>query len=360
MAYQPLSFDDFRQQLLDEYRNKVPGADVSDDSEIYARASMGAAIGGLLMYGLRYIEDQVFPDSADTANLERHAGLYAITRKSATAAGAGKFELTGVDTTVVSSGLTLTHEDGTEFVTTSGGTITGGVLEVDLDAVTTGTVGNKVAGDELTVQSPPTGVDSTGDVTVDLDGGTDDETDAELAARVLERMRQGNAGGTHTDYEQWALAIDGVVQAHTLEQRRGPGTVSVAVYSVDVDGNREPANSALRTAVYDAIELLRPVCVDLDVPAVSEVTLDVTVDALEVEPGFDSAEVTTNVEEAIEAYIFALETGATSYLTQLGRAIATVAGVRDYTLTTPVANTSPTLDSSTVEVLVPGTVTVNA
>ncbi|HND29733.1 MAG TPA: baseplate J/gp47 family protein, partial [Myxococcota bacterium] len=209
--YQPLSFEEIRANILAEYRNKIAGADISVGSEIYARASVFAAGCSLLSYGLVYVERQIFPDTADTGNLEHHAALYDLERKEPTAA-TGQILLTGTNGTVVSSGLTLVHADGTEFTTTSGGTIASGELAVNA-AAAVGSAGNRITGDALTVQSPPAGVDAEAEVSGDFSGGTDDETDDALRARVLARMRAGNAGGRASDYEQWALAIDGVVAA---------------------------------------------------------------------------------------------------------------------------------------------------
>ena len=360
MSYAPTDIETIRDQLLDDYRNQVPGANTGPKSEIYARATLLAGALAMQQYGLKYVENQIFPDSADYDNVVRHASLYGLTPKVATAAAEGTVRLTGVNSTVVSSGLTLTHDDGTEVVTTSGGTITGGILDVTADAVTTGTAGNKVSGDELTVQSPPAGVDPDATVLADFDGGTDDETKAALADRVIQRMRKGNAGGTHSDYEQWALAVDGVLEAHTLEMRNGPGTVSVAVYSEDGNGNREPANAGLRADVLTALNAARPVTDEVDVPSITEVSQDVTVVDLEVEAGFDSAEVVSDVEDAIEAFVYSLETGGTLFLAQLGRAIGNVDGVRDWSVTTPAANVEVTVDESNVQVLIPGTVSVTA
>lgn len=358
MSYSPPSIDAIHLQLLVEYRNLINGADVSSDSEIYARAMVAAGAAAQISYGLKYVERQIFPDTADSDNLDRHAGLYGLERKDPTAATGGIVRLTGTNGTVVAAGLTLYHDDGTEFVTTTGGTITLGSLQVSAEAVTEGTDGNKAAGDELTVQSPPAGVDSTASVWLEFSGGTDEESDAELLARVLTRMRAGNAGGTHTDYEQWALEVDGVYWADTLELRLGPGTVSVAVFSEGAGGVRTPGNGALRSAVSNYLETVRPVCAEVDVPLVTEVALDVTITDLEAEAGFDADDVKTDVEAAIPEWIYELTTGDTAYLSQLGRAIASVDGVKDYTITAPTANQTVTVDSSTVEIFKPGTISV--
>lgn len=359
MAYAPPTYEEIRDALLVVYRNLIPGADISEDSEIYARACIAAAAAAQNSYGVRYVEDQIFPDTADLDGLVRHAACYGIDRLDPTTSS-GTLTITGVPATVVAAGLTGIHADGTEYITTSGGVIPGGgSLDVTLDSVTTGSVANKPAGDELEIQSPPIGVDSTATIATDCEGGTDIESQAALLARVLARMQAGNAGGTASDYVQWAEAVDGVLQADCLPLRRGAGTVSVAVYSEGLGGYRAPGDAALRAAVLAALDAARPVTADVDVPVVVEVAQAVTVAILEYEDGYDEAAVRTAVVAAIEAHVYSLVTGETLYRSRLGRAISAVSGVLDYNLTVPAANVTAAVDPTTVEVLVPGVVTVS-
>lgn len=359
MGYNPPTFESIRDSLLAIYRNLVPGADVSSDSEIYARACIAAAAAAQNSYGVRYVEDQIFPDTADLDNLVRHAALYGLARLDPTIS-TGTLTVTGIPATVVPIGLTAIHADGTEFLTTTGGVIPGGgSLDVALDSVTTGTIANKSTGDELEIQSPPAGVDGTATVATDCEGGTDIEAQAALLARVLERMRAGSAGGTASDYVQWAEAVDGVLQADCLPLRRGAGTVSVAVYTAGVGGVRAPAGAGLRATVLAALDDARPVTADVDVPAISEISQAVTVTILEYEDGYDEATVRAAVETAISAHLYGLVTGETLYRSRLGRTISAVSGVLDYDLTVPAANVPATVDPTTVEVLAPGVVTVS-
>lgn len=358
MAYEPLDFDDILQALLDDYRNRVPGADVSADSDPYIRCAVVAGAIWGLHYGLKYVEDQVFPDSADTDNLERHAATYEITRKAAVVADDGEIRLTGTESTVVASGLTVAHEDGTTYTTTSGGTITGGILDVTADCDTAGTIGNKSGGQDLTVQSPPAGVDSAAEVVTAFEAGADEETDAALLARLLVRIRQGNAGGTASDYEQWALSVAGCAFAYALPLRRGAGTVDVAICQADSEGVRTNPSASLRTAVLAYIDTVRPVTADVQVPVLTWVGIDVDVTLTVLDDGVEVADVTDAVTTAIEEVINAVEPGGTFYLTGLMRAISLVDGVIDFTISDPVANVVLTADDTIVEISEPGTITV--
>lgn len=358
--YQPPSYLEIRQALLDAYRNKISGADVSPGSEIYARASLAAAAEVLVLRGLQYVEDQIFVTTADSEALERHATDLGMDGRLAATQATGTATLTGTSGTTVSAGLTLVADDGTEFTVTVGGEIGGGELEVAIQAVEAGTAGNLYQGDTLTVQSPPSGVDSAATVGPgDTVGGTDQEDDEALRARVLLRKRAGNAGGTEADYQQWALAVDGVTEAHVLPLRRGLGTVSVAVYTEGPDGYRAAAGADLRADVLAALDAERPVTADVDVPAVTEVELAVHVHVTEIADGYDEDEVTATVEEALTAWIYSLETGETARRAQIYKVVIGVAGVLDCDLLAPDENESAAADSATLEIFVPGTLTVN-
>jgi uncharacterized phage protein gp47/JayE len=76
------------------------------------------------------------------------------------------------------------------------------------------------------LSAPPVGVDNIATVVI-LTGGTDGETDDELRARVLQRIREPPMGGDATDYVAWAEAVPGVTRAWSFPQEMGIGTVTV-------------------------------------------------------------------------------------------------------------------------------------
>jgi len=135
--------------------------------------------------------------------------------------------------------------------------------------------------------------------------------------------------------------------------------VTVAVYSLGAGGFRAQGSAALRASVLAYLDTVRPVTATVDVPAVVEAPLDVTVTSLEVEPGFEPTEVQAAVEAAIDAYIYGHRTNETAFLTQLGRAIASVVGVRDYSLDAPTATRTEPGAATDVSIFVPGTVSVS-
>jgi len=424
MAYEIKDFDTLLQEILDDFRNQIDGANTTNLSDIYVKATALASLAsGLYKYASR-IEKQIFPDSADEAELKRHCGVRGITQKQATGSE-GEVKLTGTPETVFSSGIEMVYA-GLTFQTTEGGTIDGeGEAVVDAESVDTGADTNIQDDTELTLTSPPPGIDGTATVEGDFTGGTDQESKEELLARFLRYLRQPPAGGNADDYEKWALEVDGVDKAFCHPTRRGLGTVDVSLLA---EGNTAPS-SAVIDAVQDDIDELRPVAAkDFLALAPDFIEQDATV-AITAEEGYEFSDIGGNktvgigstqtnivvddttgiasgeyvvireeqrvvdqiidathftvtvafsfspdsgdivraggvlwqpVYDAIVVFYLDLEPGGTLYLSQLEKAISNVVGVKDRDITDPTGNVIATIDADTVELITKGDVVITA
>ena len=76
-------FDTLFNAVLTDYTNQFPGVDISKGSLVFMKsACLASALWGMYRYQ-DYIADQIFPDTADSANLEHHAWARAeMTRKA--------------------------------------------------------------------------------------------------------------------------------------------------------------------------------------------------------------------------------------------------------------------------------------
>lgn len=79
-------FEQIRQAVLRDTQSLDPTADISPDSDHFVHASRLAACATGQYAHQAWIARQIFPDTADTAYLERHAALRGITRRNATRA----------------------------------------------------------------------------------------------------------------------------------------------------------------------------------------------------------------------------------------------------------------------------------
>ncbi len=81
MPYLTPSFDEILAGILRDFQNIFPGVDVSQGSLAYMKAAgYASATWGLYQYQ-NWIARQVFPDQADTDNLEHHANIRGLVRK---------------------------------------------------------------------------------------------------------------------------------------------------------------------------------------------------------------------------------------------------------------------------------------
>lgn len=344
------------QAILNDYANQIPGADVSEGSDIYVKASALASAAWGLYQHQAWIARQIFPDSADSDILDHHVSIRGLSRKQASKAS-GTVTLSGTEGTVVSTGLSLNTEDDVYFTSTSGGTITLGTLNVTVQANEGGASGNLISGTSLTVQDPPAGLNSAASATAIFTGGTDTETDSELLTRLLDIIRQPPAGGNANDYKQWALEVAGVAEAYVYPLRLGLGSVTV-VPLVSGSGSARIPQQSLIDAVKAHIDEVRPVTVKtFQVLAPTAKVQDVTA-SIKVASGYTFAQVRPWVEDAIAAYLNMMGPLEVLYKSKLERVISDIEGVDDRSVTLPAGNVIPADNGEVLEVIVPGTLTV--
>lgn len=357
MSYQPKTYAEIRDALLTDYQNQIPGADISEGSDIYIKASvLASALWGLYQYQ-KWIEKQAFPDSADSDGIEHHASIRGLPRKQASKAS-GTVTVTGTNGTVILSGLTLKNSNGISFETTTGGTIAGGVLDVTAQAKEGGVSGNIAINTALTIQDPPAGCNSSATAKTAFTGGADKEKDSELLARLLDVIRQPPAGGKKNDYRQWALEVSGVADCIVYPTRRGLGTVDLVVLTSGAGSVRIP-NQTLLDSVKTHVDSVRPVTVK-DMLFLAPTAKSQAVTALiKIASGYTFAQVKPWVETAITNYLNVMPPMEVLYKSKLEKAISDVEGVDDRSVTVPAGNVTPADNGAyVVEMIVPGTVTV--
>ncbi len=178
---------------------------------------------------------------------------HGITRRPAVKAS-GQVTFTGTPGTVIPAGTQVsTASSGAApavfFTTTSEATIgTEGTVTVDIEAMEAGASGNVAAGTITLLAQPVAGVTSVTNAAA-TSGGLDEEDDASLLARYLQRVRSPSAGGNKADYVNWAMEVPGVGGVSVVPVRDGPGTVSISI----IDTNKEPASQSLVDTVQNYI-----------------------------------------------------------------------------------------------------------
>lgn len=221
-----------------------PAADVVAVSRA-VRSAKGvfAQFWGAVAPEIRSIHDHVawwarqyMPDSADDETMIlRHAAIWGIEQRPAKKA-VGKVTIEGVTGTVLAAGVRLASSDSVAYVTTTAGTIVGGVVTVAAEAAEAGQSANLEAGIRLSlVEAMPDLTKVT--VAVAFAGGLDAETPQEIQLRTLERIREPPMGGAASDYKTWVASVADVYAVRVVEDWVGRGSVGVIVALKAEDGS---------------------------------------------------------------------------------------------------------------------------
>jgi uncharacterized phage protein gp47/JayE len=303
---------------------------------------MSDAMAGLAHLVLRYIDwlsQQLLPDTAETEWLDRHGNIWLVNadgttgRKAATYAQ-GTVSATGQQGFVIPAATQLDIL-GITYETTADITMGTDPAIVPVRSLTAGAIGNADNGTSADFISPISGIDAQATV-IELTGGADTETDDELRARILFRIRNPPMGGSEADYISWALSVPGVTRAWAAPEM-GPGTMTVRFMMDDLRAD----NRGLPTpddciVVHDYIDTVRPVTVkDMFVEAPVPFFYSITISTLDQ----DTPDVRARIQNSIEEMEFEKsKPGQTMYRTWVEEAIAGTVGVNFFELdfdTTP-------------------------
>jgi len=344
--------DQIRAELLRDIKNQLPDAHTAPDSDYFVRASAVASCAEGLYQHQAWIVRQIFPDTADTQYLERHAAIRGLSRRRAVAAS-GIMQVTGTPATHIAAGLTGVAENGQRYETIEAGIIgSDSTTNVRTRAVDAGHGGNAPDGTGVVLQAAPAGISAA--TLHAMRGGVDVETDTALLDRLLDLIRRPPAGGNRHDYRRWALEVPGVTAAFVYPLRRGLGTVDVAI----VSGTGLPSAETLQ-AVRDHIDDVRPVtgknCVVL-APELKTIDIHVHVAVA----GITLDEVQGAITTQLIAQFAGIEPGQPWIRSQAEALISNVSGVQDRIIAAPVGNVTALIDADTIQWLRLGNVTVDA
>jgi len=296
-------------QVAEEYLTHLKGLKPSvntaqTDSEWWIKSRViGGVVSGI--YGdQKKLADDPFPQSARSEAIERHLQTYFNEGFTPATKAVGDVLLVGDLGTVIGVGAIefVYAPNGNTYVNTEAVTLvgpnpTGATGVVAVESINLGQSQNLLESAELSISSPPAGIESTATVyAADLAGGRDQESPDEASVRILARIRNPISGGTKTDYEQWAFeASDQVTSSKVFRHIRGLGTVGVSVTAgtTDIDTALDEGQAIVRIPTQDILdgveaylETVKPLTDCVTVLAPSEVSQNVTVNVSFAE-GYD-------------------------------------------------------------------------
>lgn len=340
MPWSTPTLSSVRSLVRDMIRGSLPGADATiPNSVLRVLSDSQGALCHLTLQYVDWLSLQLLPDTAEAEWLDRHANIWLVNadgttgRKLATlATGTGNF--TGFAGTVIPLATQLIsgtsqfgYETTAEITLASDNEPTAAPIR----ALDPGSGPNLLTGTFLTMVTPIDGVDE-GVIVGDppLQGGTDEETDDELRARVLARIRQPPMGGDQKDYQQWALAVPGVTRAWAA-QEMGIGTVTIRFMMDDLRaslGGFPTAYDVQQVSAY--LETVRPVTAK-DYFVVAPIPRRVDVYIQNLDPISDSmkAAVQSSLQQML---VDRAAPGQTIYAAWKYQAIMNTAGVESFDL----------------------------
>ncbi len=263
MAFQLPSLGSTRDFLVAAFKSLFPDRNVGTRFSYHGRrlTVLSAAVTQIHRH-VDSIKLDVMPDTApDGGPIQRWGTIVGCEQKGATPsrkAAAGRVRGTLAATADIDEEL-VHQASGLTFKLASSVTIPAGLYQdADIVAVDTGSATRLAAGEVLEFVNTPANIEQQIVLQKALDeDGFDVEPYGAYRKRVLDTFSAPTAGGTQSDYERWALEIDGITQAYVYPNRAGFGTVDVAVLHSGTGAARIP-DPATRADVLEYLKTKAP------------------------------------------------------------------------------------------------------
>ena len=293
----------------------------------------------------RFAEDVIiralavaFPAYSYGYYVDLHAATRGLKRKEAMSA-TGRVKVTGTAGMIIPQGATFSTAGSTAVDTIVFHTIEDtqigddGSAYVDIICDTAGSIGNVKAGTiTLSTSVLPSYLSSVSNLFA-TSGGTDEETDESLIARIAEydASRDVSHVGSVSDYKRWAKEVAGVGDAVVIPATDDTGLITIVL--IDSDG--KPASYSLCQNVYDYImgssENDRKAAINALLTVVPPTELTITISAtVEVDANSNLEAVKTEFLEQVQAYLSVAADDGVVRLSEIGRILKSISGVIDY------------------------------
>lgn len=253
---------DLRRQVRGFVAARSPGADAAiPNAPLRVVSDNQAGLAAGLYQYLGWISQQLLPDTAEDAYLDRHADIWVGGRMEASYA-TGEALFSGNAGTLIPAGEILISGDAT-YQTQSAAFLLGTPTSIPVEAITPGAVANRDPGTPLSLASAISGVDGSA-IVVSMSGGVDVESNDHARRRVLERIRKPPMGGDADDYVLWTLGTPAagslITRVWCAGNEMGPGTVTVRFMMDDTYSDGLPQSADIN-AVSAYLDTKRPVTV---------------------------------------------------------------------------------------------------
>jgi|SRR5882762_4108756 len=292
---------------------------------INAMSSVLAAQLKLLYLYLNDIQNNQFPDTADTAvnggTLERQGQIYLNRQPFPATEGIYLAEVTGIAGSVIDAGTTFLSDGGSNapgnlFIIDNAYTLPAGTGAITIRSLNNGLVYLLNIGDTLTPTAPILGVNSSITITDVTQSPVDAEPTEVYRQAILNAIRLQPQGGSKTDYMLWSSDANGVRRVFPYVKNGEAGTVQVYVEAVtadSTDGHGTPSAGLLTdvdavirfnpdTTVPTIGRARLPIQANLEVLPINPIPVDVIITGLQTTSPSITAAISTN----LQTYLYAI------------------------------------------------------
>lgn len=255
------SIVELQQLLADDFRNKL---DLSDDDLKKTLNAFDLVISAqlkLLYLFLSDIQNNVFPDTANTeeegGTLNRMGKIYLNRLPFPDAIGVFNISVSGIIGSTLRADLTFKSNDdalnaGQLYVLDSEHIMVTTTDVIEVRSLGAGVDFNLNVADRLTITEPVIGIDKTVVVDTVVTQPTAGETTENYRDAILKAIQLEPQGGAKSDYRQWATDAQGVRLIYPYVRDSNEGIVDIYVEATladSIDGKGTPT-----LAILDKVE----------------------------------------------------------------------------------------------------------
>lgn len=319
-----ISYETLLERMRETYRQES-GCEAEEASDIGIRLRVLAGELYTLYRRLLWLEDQMYPQTAGNAFLDRHCGQRGISRKPA-AKARGKlmfFRRTPLSYSVnIPEGTVCAAGDSMKYVTTAPCQIVHGTLWTDVEAEAEEGGSGYNCGPEAitTLISVPVGVEGVTNKAA-FTGGMDEEDDSSLRQRLMDCCATFPDGANAAYYRELALQEEGVSSAGVA--RTDPGKITVYVWGTDGPPPQK-ATDALKELFAEKRELNTEVTVAPAEAYEYAFYADIKPDGCDIETA------RVQVETAMEEYFSHMKVGDPVLKSRLGEYLLSHCPLQNY------------------------------
>jgi uncharacterized phage protein gp47/JayE len=261
-TFDTLSLDEQTELQVAAFSNQLPDKNVARNSDNWKRLRVTSGAVTDLHAHIDAAQRDALPDTAGEATIGRHGGIYHVERKGATpASGVNAGKIRGTNGSAWTTASALVHKSGLRFRTTTSGTLgVSGEALVGIIGIDVGPKTRLTAGEVLTWEVTPSGLENEVELVADLDQeGDDNEPIGEYRSRILNRIAQPAMGGNSNDWRTWILESSAAIKAgYIYPNRNGLGSVDLAALKGG-SGAARLLDVAERAALLAYVNARRPV-----------------------------------------------------------------------------------------------------